>query len=115
MRAWLRQLTGWIEPELVLQLRLAHEVPSVGARRLRNYGAAERVVAAALQEELGPGRDLPAQLAAAALVAAFRLAEETAAARMEQDGRALTQEEVDALLDHATTFAEAGLVALGAR
>ena len=34
VRAWLGELTGWIEPELVLQLRLAREVPSIGARRL---------------------------------------------------------------------------------
>ena len=115
VRAWLRALTGWIEPELVLQLRLAREVPSVGARRLRNYGAAEHVVAEALAAELGPGRELPAQLAAAALVAALRLAEETAAARMEENARALTAAEIDALLDDAAAFAEAGLAALGAR
>ena len=30
VRAWLGELTGWIEPELVLQLRLAREVPSIG-------------------------------------------------------------------------------------
>jgi AcrR family transcriptional regulator len=115
VREWLRQLTGWIEPELVLQLRLAHDVPSVGARRLRTYRDAERVVAGALEAELGPGRELPAQLAAAALVAALRLAEETAAARMEESGRALTAAETDGLLDDAAAFAEAGLAALGAR
>ena len=115
VRAWLRQLTGWIEPELVLQLRLAREVPSVGARRLRSYGEAQRVIAGALGAELGPGRELPAQLAAAALVAALRLAEETAAARMEEGGRALSAAEIDALLDDAAAFAEAGLAALGAR
>src|SRR5918997_4592487 len=29
--AWLRQLVGWIEPDLVIQHRPAREVPSVGA------------------------------------------------------------------------------------
>ena len=37
VRGWLGELTGWIEPELVLQLRLAREVPRVGARRLQLY------------------------------------------------------------------------------
>jgi AcrR family transcriptional regulator len=115
VRGWLRQLTGWIEPELVLQLRLAREVPSVGARRLRTYQEVERLVAAALEVDLGPGRALPAQLAAAALVAALRLAEETAADRMAEDGRALGADEVDALFDHAVAFTDAGLAALAAR
>src|SRR5918998_397380 len=30
VRAWLRQATGWIEPRLLLQRRLAAEVPVVG-------------------------------------------------------------------------------------
>ena len=115
VRAWLGQLAGWIEPELVLQLRLAREVPVVGARRLQLYGAVERVLADALADELGPRDQLAAQLAAASLVAAVRIAEETAASRMEQKKRALTERETAALLDAAVTFAEAGISALAAR
>ena len=74
----------------MLQLRLAREVPVVGARRLQLYGEIERVIADALEAELGPDEQLAAQLAAAALVAAVRTAEETAAARMERNKRALT-------------------------
>ena len=42
-----------------------------------------------LEAELGPGQELAARLAAAALVAGLRVAEETAAARMEQEDREL--------------------------
>ena len=115
VRDWLGQHAGWIEPELVLQLALAREVPVVGARRLQLYGDVERVIADALVAELGPREQLAAQLAAASLVAAVRTVEETAAARMEQKKRALTERETATLLDAAVTFAEAGISALAAR
>lgn len=115
VRDWLGQLAGWIEPELVLQLRLAREVPVVGARRLQLYGDVERVIAEALAAELGPREELAAQLAAASLVAAVRTVEETAASRMEHKKRALTERETATLLDSAVTFAEAGISAIVAR
>jgi AcrR family transcriptional regulator len=115
VRGWLGGQAGWIEPELVLQLRLAREVPIVGARRLQLYGDVERVLADALAAELGHREELAAQLAAAALVAAVRIAEETAASRMEQHKRALTEAETATLLDAAVVFAEAGISALAAR
>jgi AcrR family transcriptional regulator len=115
VREWLGQLGGWIEPELVLQLKLAREVPVVGARRLQLHGEIERVIAEALAAELGPRDQLAAQLAAAALVAAVRTAEETAASRMEQKKRALTERETGELLDSAVAFVEAGISALAAR
>jgi AcrR family transcriptional regulator len=109
VRSWLGQLTGWIEPELLLQLRLAREVPSVAARRLRIYGDIQSVVADAFETELGPNAHLAARLAAASLIAALGIVEETAAARMEEGGRPLTGAEIDALLDDAVAFVEAGL------
>ena len=114
-RAWLGELSGWIEPELVLQLRLAREAPSVGARRLQLNRDVERAVADALETELGPDGHLAARLAAASLVAALGIAEETAAAVMEQGGRALTAAEVDDLLDAAVVFVQAGTSAIRAR
>ena len=114
-RAWLGELSGWIEPELVLQLRLAREAPSVGARRLQLYRDVERAVADALETELGPDGHLAARLAGASLVAALGIAEETAAAVMEQGGRALTAAEVDDLLDAAVVFVQAGTSAIRAR
>jgi AcrR family transcriptional regulator len=115
VRAWLDDLAGWFEPELVLQQRLAREVPVVGARRLQLFGDAERAIADSLHAELGLDQQLAARLAAAALVAGLRVAEETAAARMEQQDRALTGPEVAALLDGAVLFAEAGIAAIRAR
>jgi AcrR family transcriptional regulator len=115
VRAWLDELAGWFEPELVLQQRLAREVPVVGARRLQLYGEAERTIADSLDAELGFEQQLAARLAAAALVAGLRVAEETAAARMEREDRALTGPEITALLDGAVVFAEAGIAAIAAR
>ncbi len=112
LQPWLGQLTGWIEPELVLQLRLAREFPVVGARRLQNYAAVEQVIAEALETELQSGQQLSARLAAASLITAFRVAEETAAARMEQEDRALTSAEIETLFGDAVRFAEAGIAAL---
>lgn len=110
VRGWLGGLAGWIEPDLVLQLRLAREVPSVGARRLQLHGDAERVVAGSLERELGDR--LAAQLAAAALLAGLRIVEESAAARMEREERALDDAEIGRLLDDAARFAEAGIAGL---
>jgi AcrR family transcriptional regulator len=115
VRAWLRELGGWIEPELVLQLRLASEVATVGARRLQLYGQAQRVIADALEAEVGAEERLAAELAAASVVAALRVVEETAAARMEENGRALSDVEIDRLFDDAVAFVEAGVAAVRAR
>jgi AcrR family transcriptional regulator len=115
VRAWLDQLAGWFEPELVLQQRLAREVPDIGARRLQLFGRAEAIIADALAEEAGRDQQLAARLAAAALVAGLRVAEETAAARMEQEDRPLEAGEIAALLDGAVAFAEAGVAAITAR
>jgi AcrR family transcriptional regulator len=113
VRAWLRELTGWMEPALAEQLRLAREVPAVAAARMRVHRDIQRVAADGLEAELGPDRRLAAQLAAASLVAGLGIAEEAAVARMEEGGRALTGEEIDGLLDDAVRFAQAGMAAIG--
>lgn len=112
VRRWLDDLTGWFEPELVLQQRLAREMPVIGARRLQLFGDAERAIADSLDAELRLDQPLAARLAAAALVAGLRVAEETAAARMREEDRALTDDEVAGLLDGAVVFAEAGIAAI---
>jgi AcrR family transcriptional regulator len=115
VRAWLDELVGWLEPGLVLQQRLVREVPVIGARRLQLFGDAERVIADSLEAELRLEHPLAGRLAAAALVAGLRVAEETAAARMQDEDRALTAPEISDLLDGAVAFADAGIVALGVR
>jgi len=112
VRDWLRPLTGWMEPDLLVQRRLALEVPAVGARRAQLFREVERVVGDALAAELGPGRTLAARLAAATFIAALGVAEEAAAERIEREGRPLSPEEVDAILDAAVGFAEAGVETL---
>lgn len=112
VRDWLRPLTGWMEPDLLVQRRLALEIPAVGARRAQLFREVERVVGDALAAELGPGRTLAARLAAATFIAALGVAEEAAAERIEREGRPLSPEEVDAILDAAVGFAEAGVETL---
>ena len=65
MRDWLRGLTGWIEPDLLLQRRLAREVPDIAAHRLQVLDGIEDVVTEALTRELGGGGEPAARLAAA--------------------------------------------------
>ncbi len=114
MRDWLRGLTGWLEPDLLLQRRLAREVPDIAAHRLQVLDGIEDVVTEALARELGGGGELAARLAAAALIAGFDVVEDAAAERMEATGRALAPAEIDALLDRAVAFAGAGIAALRA-
>ena len=76
-------------------------MPAVGARRLQLNRDIEAVIATALEAELGPGKHLAARLAAASLIAALATIEEAAAAHMEQDGRGLTDAEIDRFLDDA--------------
>jgi AcrR family transcriptional regulator len=115
VRACLRHLTGWTEEELVLQLQLAHEVPAVGARRLRRFRDLEATIADALRPSATADGELPVRLGAAALVAAFALVEEAAADRMARGGPPLVEDEIDALLDDAVAFAEAGMAAVQGR
>ncbi|WP_053226444.1 TetR family transcriptional regulator [Solirubrobacter soli] len=112
VRAWLKQLTGWLEPELLLQQRLREEAPTVAARRLQLLGAIEDVITEALKLELGPGRELAAQLTAAGLIGGLNAVELTAAAQMGERGVALSPAEIDHILDVTITYVEAGLAAV---
>ena len=109
VRGWLRELTGWLEPELLLQLRLGREVHAVAARRLQLYREIEDVIAAALEAELGPDKHLAARLTAGSLVAALDTVERTAEARMREGDGALPPAEVEHLLDLAVAFVTAGI------
>jgi AcrR family transcriptional regulator len=109
VRAWLTELTGWLDPELLLQQRLRREAPAVAARRLQLYGALEDVIATALERELGPERRLAARLSAATLMGGLGSVEDASAARMSEGGHALSRTEVDQVLDATVAYVEAGL------
>ena len=109
MREWLRTLVGWMEPDIVLQRRLAEEVPAVAAARSRLRRDIEAVIAAALTREMGSADPLVPRLVAGSLASALTVVEQEAAARMEHGDRALDEHEVDALFDTAVAFAEGGL------
>jgi AcrR family transcriptional regulator len=115
VREWLRTLAGWLDDDrLPLQLQLAAEVSSVAARRLQNYGRLEDIVAAAVARGLdADDRELTARMVAAAMVGALGTAEKTAAERTRATGKALSDEEVDRLLDKTMAFVEGGLRQLG--
>jgi AcrR family transcriptional regulator len=113
VRAWLAELTGWLEPELLLQLRLRQEAPTVAARRLQIGRMLEDVIADALEVELG--QELAARLTAAALIGGLNAVEATAAERLDQDGDALDPEEVERILDVAVAYVQAGTAAIATR
>jgi AcrR family transcriptional regulator len=112
VRAWLRAATGWIEPGVVLQRRLADEIPAVGAARSRLLRDVQGVIAEALAIELGEASPRKAGLVAGALGSALEVVEAEAAARYEQGAAAPGPEEIDALLDTAVRFVDAGLAGL---
>jgi AcrR family transcriptional regulator len=109
LREWLRTLVGWMEPDIVLQRRLAEEVPAVAAARSRLRRDIEAVIADALAREMGSADPLVPRMVAGALASALGVVEQEAAARMEHGGRALDGQQVDALFDTAVAFAEGGL------
>lgn len=112
VRAWLTELTGWLEPELLLQLRLRHEAPAVAARHQQLIGALANVIAAALETELGPEQQLVARLTAASLMGGLNAVEESAAAQMSHRGHALSPSEIDHILDVTIAYVQAGMAAV---
>jgi AcrR family transcriptional regulator len=122
VRGWLRTLAGWVEPDLLLQNRLAAEIPAVGAARSRLRGRIEQAIADALERTAGsdPARFAPGpaphplapRLVAGALTAALAVVEQEAAARMASQDGPLPPDEVDRLLDDAVAFVDGGLARL---
>ena len=110
VRAWITELTGWLEPELLVQMALAREAPTVAARQLQIYREIEDVIAAALERELGPEHGLAAHLSAASLMAGLAAIERAAAAQL-ADG-VVGGVEPDRILDVAIGYVEAGLAAV---
>ena len=109
VREWVRTLVGWMQPDIVLQRRLAEEVPAVAAARSRLRRDIEAVIADALARELGSDSELVRRLVASSLASALMVVEHEAATRMANGGRALDEQEVDALFDTAVAFVDGGL------
>lgn len=114
VRGWLRTLAGWVEPDLLLQHRLAAEIPAVGAVRSRLLAGIETVIAEALARTMESPHPLAARLVAGSLTAALAAFEQEAARRMEAQGGPLGSDEVDRLLDDVVAFVDGGLERLGA-
>ena len=109
VQGWLRSLAGWIEPDVVLQRRLADEVPAVAAARSRVLRDVGTVIGDALARELEPADPLAPRLAAAALTSALDAVEAEAARRIEERAAPLAPEEVDELFAAAVAFVDGGL------
>lgn len=114
VRGWLRTLAGWVEPDLLLQHRLAVEIPAVGAVRSRLLAGIEAVIAEALARTMEAPHPLAARLVAGSLTAALAAFEQEAARRMEVQGGPLESHDVDRLLDDVVAFVDGGLERLGA-
>ena len=115
VRGWLEALSGWFEAELVLQMRLAREVPAVGARRLQLHGEAERAIASRSRPSWGRVRSWPRG-------SPPRRWSRACASRRRPRPRGWSRRtasspsaEVTALLDGAVAFAEAGIAAISSR
>lgn len=113
VREWLRTLAGWVEPDMLLQNRLAAEVPAVGAARARVRDGIEAAIADALVRTMDADHPLAPRLVAGSLTAALAAVEHEAARRIETKGGALEAEEIDRLLDDAIAFVDGGLARLG--
>jgi hypothetical protein len=109
VREWLRTLVGWMEEDIVLQRRLADEVPAVAAARSRIRRDIEAVIAEALAREMGSAEPLVPRLVAGSLGSALIAVEEEVATRMASGADALEADEVDALFDTAVAFVDGGL------
>ncbi len=115
VRGWLRTLAGWVEPDLLLQHRLAAEVPAVGAARSRLLGTIETVIGDALARTMPTAHPLAPRLVAGSLTAALAAFEQEAARRMEAQGGPIAADEIDRLLDDVAAFVEGGLERIGYR
>lgn len=113
VRGWLRTLAGWVEPDMLLQHRLAAEIPAVGAARSRILAGIEAVIGEALERTMESPHPLAPRLVAGSLTSALAAFEREAARRMEVQGGPIAPDEVDRLLDDVTAFVEGGLARLG--
>ena len=109
VREWVRTLVGWMEADIVLQRRLAEEVPAVAAARSRVRRDIEAVIADALARQMSPGGPLVPRLVAGSLASALMVVEDEVATRMASGDGALDGEDVDALFDTAVAFVDGGL------
>ena len=114
VREWLRTLVGWMEPDIVLQRRLAEEVPAVAAARSRVRRDIEAVIADALAREMSSDAALVPRLVAGSLASALSVVEQEAATRMADGGGALDDKDVDVLFDTAVAFVDGGIERLRA-
>jgi AcrR family transcriptional regulator len=114
VREWIEGLAGWLEPRVVVQLRLRDQVPQVLAAHLQILDRIERDVAAAVAVDLGADVGDPRpRLVAAIAVTAFLIVQELAIQEYTEQGHFPTREQLDGVLDDMLTFTEGGLAALG--
>jgi AcrR family transcriptional regulator len=114
IRSWLRHAaTGWLEPDVALQLSLANEVPAIAGRKLYVAERFRAPLAAALASDLGaPADDLRVQMAAAAVTAGLLRAEALVGDHVRSTRSLPPTEQIDDLLDRVEHFIHSGLDAL---
>ncbi len=114
IRSWLRHTaTGWLEPDVELQLSLANEVPAIAERKLLVAQRFRAPLIAALASDLGaPADDLRVELAAAAIATALLRAEALVGEHVRSARSLPPPEQIDDILDQVERFIHSGLGAL---
>ena len=112
VRAWIAELTGWLEPELLVQMDFAARRRPSPRAELQLFARIEDVIAAALERELGPEQQLAARLSAASLMAGLCAVEESRRRAAVQRRAAPRGAEPDRILDVTIGYVEAGMAAV---
>lgn len=114
LRAWMSQTaTGWLEPDVEVQIRLAKEVASIAERKVHVAERFRRPLASALAADLGaPVDDLRVQLAAAAVTAGLMQAEALVGEHVAAHRSLPPPAAVATILDQVERFIASGVAAV---
>ena len=114
IRSWLRHAaTGWLEPDVELQLSLANQVPAIAERKLYVAERFRAPLTAALASDLdAPADDLRVQMAAAVVAAGLLRAEALVGEHVRSTRSLPPPERIDEILDQVERFVHSGLAAL---
>lgn len=114
LRVWMSETaTGWLEPDVEVQIRLARDVASIAERKVHVAERFRRPLASALAVDLGaPVDDLRVQLAAAAVTTGLMRAEALVGEHVASHRSLPSPDAVAAILDQVERFVASGVSAV---
>lgn len=114
VREWVDQTaTGWLEPDVELQARLAEGIPSVAERKVHIAERFRTRLTGAVAADLDrPTDDLGVQMAASAITAGLLHAEKRVSEHLRSTGRLPPQRRLDEILGEIERFVTSGIDAL---